>query len=44
MLENARNDEQKAIAELNKALALNPANRQARQLLEQAATRSRATP
>jgi hypothetical protein len=44
MLHFARNDEPKAIAELNRALSLNPSNREALRLLEQTVVRSRSIP
>ncbi|HYO82595.1 MAG TPA: hypothetical protein VES20_14420, partial [Bryobacteraceae bacterium] len=44
MLHTARNNEQQAIAELKRVLARNPANRHARELLEQTSERSRAYP
>ena len=44
MLESMRHDEQKAVAELKKALTWNPGNLQARQMLEETAARSRYMP
>jgi tetratricopeptide (TPR) repeat protein len=44
MLKSLRNDDFGAVTELKRALALNPANRQARKMLEEVAQRSRYTP